>query len=700
VLRPNDEVLLPSIPAQRETRSPQAATSRAIIAALAFQRALLRNPRDASALAGISLLALSSGQLASALRAAAAATAAGPAMPAAWVALGQALKAARRYDDAERAMQQALRLAGTSPWARMALAELKLATGRPAEAIRDFEIALLHVPSLACAHLGLGNAHALTGSFARALTHYRNALALRPAYPEAHFASGFALARLGRAAEAEAHYRRAIFLNHDHAHAWINLGSLLREQGRDLAAEAALSRAIHLRPELVSGWINLAALRRERRQFDAARACIHRAFFIDPGQVETLIASCQLELAGRDVTGARAWIRWALAVDPGHAEAANMHGIILHNERRFAEAIAEFERAQALGSKSAASNRGNSLLELGLHSDALAAHQQGVDLDPANAGARYNLALTQLRLGQWREGWPGYESRWQFREVHRAPRKFHCPRWRGEPLAGRRILLHAEQGLGDTIQFARYASMVATRGGRPILQVQPAAERLLASLAAVRAGLAQVCSLDAPQPDHDLECPLMSLPAVFSTGLDTVPWGGPYLGADRGEIQSRLAQFPSRSPGPRIGVAWAGNPKYRADAQRSVHLRTLVPLFRAFRANWFSLQKGDAARQLAALRTGILITDGCSQERDLASTAALVATLHLVITTDTSIAHLAGAMGKPVWILLPRLADWRWMEDLETTPWYPTARLFRQSSAGDWPGVLTRVVAALSALDY
>ena len=191
---------------------------------------------------------------------------------------------------------------------------------------------------------------------------------------------------------------------------------------------------------------------------------------------------CQFRAAEKDLAGAWEWLRWALARDPDHDEAVNMQGILLHTEGRFDEAIAVFERAEALGNRAAASNRGNSLLDLGRMDEALKAQETAVERDPANAGAQYNLALTQLRLGDWKQGWAGYEARWRFREVHRKPRVFRQPRWNGEELNGQRILLHAEQGLGDTIQFCRYAALVAARGGVPILQVQPAAERLMRSL--------------------------------------------------------------------------------------------------------------------------------------------------------------------------------------------------------------------------
>ena len=644
----------------------------------------------------MSLVALAGRQPEAAVRMASAGVAVSPAMGAAWVALGQALKAAGQIDAAESAYRHALRLSGTDPLARLGLGELKLAALDPESAFREFQLALRRRPTLAVAHLGMGNAIALLGRPAEALPHYHRALDLRPRFPEAEFATGFALARLGRVDEAEKRYRRAIALRPDFAAAWMNLGSLLREQGQDLYAEAALRRAAQLRPDLVAAWINLAVFERQRKRPDKAEKYLRRAFALNPAQVETHIAWCQFRLAQRDLPGAWAWLRWALARDPDRDESVNMRGILLHNERRFAEAVEEFERAEVLGSLAAASNRGNSLLEMDRPAAALAAHQRAVELDPGNAGAQYNLALTRLRFGDWQRGWPGYEARWRFREVHRAPRRFLVPRWRGEPLNGRRVLLHAEQGLGDTIQFCRYASLVAARGGLPVLQVQPPVERLMQSLAVVHAGLAATALLGDRSTLFDLECPLMSLPAVFRTTPDTVPWADAYLGAQPDEVRGIWAAFPSTVAGPRVGLSWAGNPSYKADAQRSTRLSTFLPLLRSARANWISLQKGEPAQQLASLPPAVHVIDGSSADRDLAQTAALVATLDLVITTDTCIAHLAGAMGKPVWILLPHLADWRWMQQTVTTPWYPTARLFRQSAAGDWPGLIERVCAEFS----
>lgn len=664
----------------------------------ACQSILRRNPSHPQALLAMSLIALNSSQTEAAVKMALAAIAVAPRMGAAWVTLAQALRAAKRSEEAERAYQEALRLDGMDPLARMGLGELQTATGRPEAALREFELALCKQPALVPAHMGLGHALAFLGRDQEALESYERALALHPRLAEAEFASGFVLARLGRHKDAETRYRRALARRPDFAAAWNNLGNLLREEGREVYAEAALRRAVELQPRMISGWLNLAILKREQCKPAEAEAHLHRAFALNPGQVETLVAWCQFRAAERDLAGAWGWLRWTFLREPGHAEALNMEGILLHSEGRFAQAIEAFERAEAVGHRAAISNRGNSLLELGRVAEALKAHEAAVARDPASAGAQYNLALTRLRLGDWRQGWAQYEARWRFREIHRRPRTFAQPRWQGEPLQGRRILLHAEQGLGDTLQFCRYGALVAARGGVPILQVQAPTERLLRSLPVVRAGQATIARLGNDLPDFELECPLMSLPAVFQTTVDTVPWPGTYLTADPELVQEKQANYP---PIPadrllRVGVAWAGNPRYKADRLRSVNLKTLWPLLRTPGIAWVALQKGAAAEQLAGLPIDLSLLDGSSRDTDLAETAALVSMLDLVVTTDTCIAHLAGAMSKPVWILLPHLADWRWMLTSETTPWYPTARLFRQSAPGDWAGVLARVTARLA----
>jgi tetratricopeptide (TPR) repeat protein len=689
----------PAASAPRAARQPLA--GRLFEVAQNCRRELEHNPRSPHALAAMALVALASRQHAAALTMAQAAVASAPRMGPAWVILGQALRAEGRMLDAEEAYREALRMDGMDSLAHLGLGELHMAAGSAEEAIEEFEFALRRGPARVSAHLGIGHALACLNRFAEALAAYERALQFEPRLAEAEFAAGFALARLNRMREAGIRYRRAIALRPDFAAAWMNLGCLERDQGRDIFAEAALRRSIALRPDMVSGWVNLAMLLRECGRVGEAETALRRAFELNPEQVETHIAWARFCTAQRDIAGARGWVRWAQAREPNHDEAANIAGILLHHEGRYDEALHAFEHAESLGSLPATSNRGNSLLDLGRMEEALRAHEAAVARAPHSPGARYNLALVQLRLGDWINGWRNYESRWRFREVHRSPRCFSEPRWRGEPVefgkGGRRILLHAEQGLGDTIQFCRYVALVAERGLTPILQVQASAARLVRSLAVVRDGRAQVAVLGHAPPVFDCECPLMDLPAVFSTTVESVPRPGPYLAADPEDVDDRRLQLAGIAGNLRVGIAWAGNPRYKADRQRSVHVEAFLPLLRMPGVDWISLQKGDVATEIASLPAGVRVCDASSTDRDLADAAATIAALDLVITTDTSIAHLAGAMGKEVWILLPHLSDWRWMQEMETTPWYPTARLLRQAKPGDWQGLMERAASDLRA---
>jgi hypothetical protein len=297
-----------------------------------------------------------------------------------------------------------------------------------------------------------------------------------------------------------------------------------------------------------------------------------------------------------------------------------------------------------------------------------------------------------LLKGDFERGLLHHEWRWHVRDLRMGGRRMEKPAWRGEPLNGARILLHAEQGSGDTLQFLRYAPLVAARGGRVTIEVAAELKRLAMSLK----GVEQVIGLGEALPAFDQHCPLLSLPLAFGTTMATIPGEIPYLAAPEpllAEWRARLAA----SAAPRVGLIWAGRPEHRRDRDRSIALAALAPLADTG-ATFYSLQKGPAAAQAKGPPAGMVLHDLGAALGDFADTAAAMSALDLVITVDTSPAHLAGAIGKPVWLLLTHAPDWRWFLEREDSPWYPTARLFRQTTRGDWAPVIARVAAELRRL--
>ena len=689
---------LPAHPSTLDRARLNHAQGNLLLAAESYRQALQSDPHSPQALLGLSLIARQSNQFQPALRMAEAALAAAPQSALAWANLGDVLNALHQIPSAKAALKQALALQ----------------------------------PSLTAAHYGLGNALALEDNFAAALSHFSFAARQTPTSPECHFAQAFAHGKLGEHIQAIAAYRRAVQLRPSFAAAWLNLGVELVADGRDQLAEPcyhqsiAASQGSHdaLVNNRISAHLNLGHLHRSRRQFGPAQQHYEAARDLGstaaPRLSEIQVALAYLHLEQQQFPQSWQALRQAESADSAHqnAEIPNARGILLlaeetvqHDLSLVEEAIQAFKGAEAQGHKTAASNRGNALLRLGRCLEAEAAHQSALQRDPHHPGVRYNLALTQLRLGDFAQGWPNYEIRWQFREVHPRPRIFSQPRWQGEPLtAPASLLIYSEQGLGDTIQFLRYLPLLAGRSPNThlIFEVQPLLVRLLApyatSLQSTVSGLTvEILSHGQPLPSFTHHVPLLSLPAIFQTTLETIPPASleskPYLQADPQLIQQRAAELSDlgHCAHPKIGLNWAGNPNYGSDHERSTTLRVFLPLLAIPQICWVSLQHGPPSRQIAELPPHLQPHDASSRDRDLADTAALISNLDLVITTDTAIAHLAGALGKPLWLLLPWQSDWRWMQDSLTTAWYPQARLFRQSSPHNWSELLERVTRELLA---
>lgn len=383
----------------------------------------------------------------------------------------------------------------------------------------------------------------------------------------------------------------------------------------------------------------------------------------------------------------------ALALQPGHPEALANRGAALRMLGRIEEALADYDRAIAAapGSAEAHNNRGVALAALNRHREAIDAYTRALELRPDYERARFNRATSRLVLGDLAHGWRDHESRWTGSEMHSGKRVLPGREWDGrEELAGKTLLLYAEQGMGDTIQFARYATLAARRGARVILEVHAPLVPLLRAIE----GVDKAIALGEALPSFDLHAALMSLPLAFGTTRDSIPHAVPYLRADEGAVAAWRERLRDGN-GKHIGLAWSGSRTLRNDANRSIALSRLASLV-------------SPGRTLVAIQTDIRDTDRAavkglgirtfpSELRDLADTAALVCALDLVISVDTVAAHLAGALAKPAWVLLPFAPDWRWLLDRDDSPWYPTARLFRQPRIGDWDAVIERVAAALGA---
>jgi hypothetical protein len=437
-------------------------------------------------------------------------------------------------------------------------------------------------------------------------------------------------------------------------------GLRFQDAGRLAEAEASYRRALALDPRQAKAHNNLGAVLHMQGRLDEAIASYRRALELDPA----------LPQASQNLA--------AISADPALAQRA-VDGYLRHLREHPEDAEAH-------------NNLGKAYRELSMHRQALASFREAVRLAPHRAEPRYSLAMELLLAGEYREGWQEYEWRWQVKAGQPPKRHADRPLWNGAPLAGKTLLLHAEQGLGDTIQLVRFADRAASRCGAVILECH---STLVALLRDVR-GLAKVVAQGDALPRFDAQLPLMSLPRVLDLDLDSVSHPA-YLAADRGKT-ARMRDVLQAGARLHVGLVWAGRSDLWDDRKRSIGLAALAPLAEAEGAAFYGLQKGDAASQAAHPPAGLRFVDCSAQLADFSDTAAFAANLDVVISVDTSVAHLAGALGRPTWVLLPRPPDWRWLLGREDSPWYPSVRLFRQESPGDWAGVAARVAQALRAM--
>jgi tetratricopeptide (TPR) repeat protein len=571
--------------------------------------------------------------------------------------LGMVLGHLGRHEEALASYQRALQTRPDYPEALNNLGTTLEALGRPAEAVEAYRKALALRPTQSEWWSNLGNALRLARQPDAAEEAYRRAVELSPARPEAHAQLGHALRASGRDAEAEVAFRAQLALRPDDPDAHINLAASLG--GQDHAAEAAavLPAALALAPHRPEAHHNLAvALLQLGRLQEAEDAC-----------------------------------RRALALRPDFADALDNLGNVLREQGRPEEAEVPLRRALAIKPNAVQTynNLAIALADQGRVHEAMAVLDLAAGQDPADADTRHHRAMLLLLQGRLAEGWAAYEARFDTKQGRPDRRGFAQRLWEGESLCGRTILLHAEQGLGDTLQFCRYAPLVARSGGRVVLEVQPPLKSLLARLS----GVDQIVAKGEALPDFDVHCPLLSLPHVIGTVRDTIPAEIPYL-TPPSEARARWHERLSKDDRQRVGVVWAGNPRHVNDRRRSLPFEALAPLWAVPRVAWFSLQVGPQAADLGQAPSG-LIEDLSPDLVDFAETAAALVQLDLVVTADTAVAHLAGALGKPAFVMLSFAPDWRWLRQGANSPWYRSLRLFRQDAGRRWAPVIDAVAKSV-----
>jgi tetratricopeptide (TPR) repeat protein len=577
--------------------------------------------------------------------------------------LGNALRNLGQIDEAIACLREAIRIRPNYPEGHNNLAIALRRKGNTDEAIRCYQRALQLRPHYAEAHNNLGFAWASIGKHEAAVTCYQQAVRLKPDYVEAFHNLANALADSNRHAESESAFRQAIRLSPRDARFHKSLGLVLARQGKIDESSACLREAIRLKPDFPEAFNDLAINLARQAKFEEAVANY----------------------------------REALRHRSNYAEVHNNLGNALRNLGRFDESMACYEQAISLKPNyaDAFNNMGIALAELGRFDDAIAAYTKCLKLRHNHVDAHMNRALTWLRKGDFAQGWAEYEWRWKKRTISNRP--LIQPQWNGFPLAGRTILLITEQGLGDTFQFIRYAPLLKAQGARVVLECPERLTKLMARTP----GIDQLVAQNEPLPDHDVYAPLLTLPGLLATSACSIPAEVPYVHPEPDLVEHWRRELAGGRE-LKVGINWQGNPQYAGDRHRSVPLANFAPLAKIPGVKLYSLQKNHGLDQLQPFAAEYPVVDLSSrldeQTGPFLDTAAVLKTLDLFITSDTSVAHLAGALGIPVWMALSTTPDWRWMTVREDNPWYPTMRIFRQSEFGGWRPVFDRIAAELRKL--
>ncbi|MFM0649080.1 tetratricopeptide repeat protein [Paraburkholderia bryophila] len=597
-----------------------------------------------------------------------------------------------RLDDAERDYRATLQGNPTHVDALHLLGVLRHQQGQHAEAAELVRRAVKLRPEDAALQLNLGNALKALGQIDNAIEQFRNALTLAPSFPMAHYNLGNAYASQGRHEDAADAFEKSLRLQPDDASSHNNLGNARHALGQHTEAIASFTRALQLRPGHAGALNNMGMSLNALDRADEAIPCFQKALAAEPRFVAAYFNLANtFDATGRHAEAVKSF-EAALRLQPNLPPAIFGMGNALAALGRHAQALPYLERSVGLDPQFALAwlSLGNAHLALGAHAPAVRAFDQALRQRPDLASAHMNRALAWLALRDFARGLPEYEWRLQ---TMAEPAIQTLPRWHGEPIDQRTLLIHAEQGFGDTLQFARFVPLAAQRAARVVLEVQPALLALLAPVA--QAWRVTLIAQGTPRPAADLHCPLLSLPLALGTTYDSIPARTPYLDVPaaygrkwRGSLGGQAKR--------KIGIAWTG--RIQPNETRSMPLAALDPLFALDGIDWIVLQPELSADERAALDThprAGSIHRFDKRIGDFADTAAIIERLDAVVSIDTSIAHLAGALRKPLWLMLPFAADWRWFTGDARSPWYPGATLVRQPQPGAWHEVVEAVANEL-----
>jgi tetratricopeptide (TPR) repeat protein len=579
------------------------------------------------------------------------------------LALARRCHAEGQLVQAEQLCRQVLQTQPSHPGALYLLGVTCQAQGRLAEAISWLQQATRCKPDLVRAYNDLGIALSMAGRWEEAGASFQQAVRLKPDYAEAHNNLGSVFRELGKRNEALASFQQAVRFAPHFSVGHNNQGVALLQAGRLEEALDSFQHATRLAPDFAEAHQNAGIVRNRLGRLAEAGESFQKALALSPGAVESLVGLASVLYQQSSFEEAIATSRRALELKPDHAEAHN--------------------------------NLGQMLLETGQTDAALAEYERALLLKPDYPDAHWNRGLLLLLLGRFQAGWLEYEwrrvlKRMSFDVLRR-------PLWDGSALNGRTILLHSEQGAGDIFQAIRFAPVVKMLGGSVVVSCPG---RLLPILSRCP-GMDRLVARESALPPFDVHAPLMSVPGILATTIETIPAAVPYVFAEPRLAECWRAEL-GAAPGLKIGIAWQGDPKFPGDRYRSIPLRSFAPLAKLDGVRLYSLQKGLGSEQLAGVAEQMAVTD-LGPRLDESSgafmdTAAVMRSLDLVVTSDTSIAHLAGALGVRVWLAVTLMPDWRWLLGREDSPWYPTMRLFRQTRKGDWDGVFERMARELRRL--